>query len=201
MNMMVKKPDTSLLNFKKYHTPALEHLQHLYAEHRARLRAGHYPEADAWVKREVWKERMMEKMRITFQQACMVEQSLESDGAIRFVGSNTYAEFVNPPTEQEHIGYGRFFCHTHSAFKSVPARQYKAGEEVNFTLPGVRGLPATDEVGTVVMAGNPLTIEYKGKPHKRTRENVTPKGAPPPLLYVTSGRCWCPIDPEGASYE
>ena len=200
MNMMVKKPDTSLLNFKKYHTPALEHLQHLYQEHRARLRAGHYPEANAWVKREVWKDRMIERMRITYRQACLIEQSLESDGAVKFAGSNTYVEFVKPPEEKEHQGYGRYFCHTCSAFKAIPARQYQAGEEVNFTLDGVGGHPAKDVLGAVIMAGNPLTIEYKGKTFKRARENVTPVGTPPPLLYVTSGRCWCPVD-EDTDYE
>ena len=199
MNMHVKKPDTSL-SIVKYHQPALQHLQQLYQEHRDRLRAANYPVADAWVKREDWRQRMVDRMRLSFQLAREIEASLVNCEAIRIVGSNTYVELVKPPQEKAHVGYGRYFCHTHSAFKSVPVRQYLIGEEVNFTLDGVRGLPATDEVGTVVMAGNPLTIEYRGRPYKRARESVTPKGAPPPLLYVTSGRCWCSVD-EGTDYE
>ena len=198
--MQVKRPDTSL-SIVKYHQPALQHLQQLYQEHRDRLRAANYPVADAWVKREDWRQRMVDRMRLSFTLAHEIEASLVKCEAIRIVGSNTYVEFVTPPEEREHVGYGRYFCHTHSAFKSVPARQYKAGEEVNFTIDGVRGLPAMDVVGTVLMPGNPLTLEYKGRLVKRARESVTPKGAPPPLLYVTSGRCWCEIDPEGAGYE
>lgn len=200
MNMQVKKPDTSL-SVVKYHQPALETLKHLYDEHRERLRAGNFPVADAWVKREVWKEALMSKLRINFQLATAIETSLLGCNAIQFGGSNTYVEFVTPPEEKAHIGYGHYFCHTCSNFKAVPARKYVMGEEVNFTIDGVRGLPATDVVGKVVMAGNPLTIEYKGKPFKRACENVTPVGTPPPLLYITSGRCWCPIDERGSRHE
>lgn len=188
----IKKPNPKL-SIKDYHHTALKLLDEMYEENRARLRKIRRPESDAWVQREDWKTRLKYELRCRYEFASAIEESLLKDGIIRMAGSNTYVERVPVPAQDS---FARYWCKACQKYKGIAAQQYVIDERVNFTLAGFKGQPATNQLGKVVIGGKLLVLEYAGRTFNRSCEDVTPMGAPWPLLYCTHGKCWCALEGE-----
>lgn len=92
----------------------------------------------------------------------------------------------------------KFFCQTCHKYKGIPREylRYYEGDQVNYTVPGARGI-ATNHVGPIqYVNGQSLKIASGTKYINRHINDVTPRWAPTPLMYDTMGQCWCDIDPE-----
>lgn len=191
----VKKPNTSL-SIKAYHFTALKLLDDMYEEHRARLRKINKPESDAWVQREDWKTRLKYELRCQYEFCSAIEESLLKDDAICFAGSNSYVERV---VKQEKTTMPtNYFCSKCKTYKAVPVQHYQPGDRVNFTLAGYKGQPASNQVGKVLaMQHNIVVLQYNGRSFNRSREDVTPLGAPHPIQYSLQGKCWCAVEEGG----
>ncbi|SPL72295.1 hypothetical protein [Acinetobacter stercoris] len=72
---------------QSFYEPALRLLQHMMEKNKARLRKGNYPESNAAVKREDFREQMHHRFRIAIYLTYEIEKSLSKAGLVEFVGS------------------------------------------------------------------------------------------------------------------
>lgn len=198
-------PQIKLLETERYHDRAMAMLKAMFEHSQENLAKRGYDVEKAAVLRSEWREFMRQEFGFPCsyageEKAKMIESNLRLLGLIEYQSS-----FVKPiappdpePVAKELSISDKFFCQECKKYKGIPREylRYYLGDQVNYIVPGVRGI-ATNHIGSIqYINGQSLKIASGTKYINRHINDVTPLWAPTPLMYDTMGKCWCDINPE-----